>query len=219
MTRRRGATIAAIVGGAAMLAACQGENRTGNANVQAGNVEQPANEQIPIIRPIEQPTPVPLPAPTTTPSPRSIMQPSIQPSPTPTPVKPLDLTIHFAKGGVALDDAAKAALDDLLAAPVMADGGAITLRGASDSKGDDAVNLRVSRKRAEAVAAYLEDKGIAADRMTVIALGEGRPVAPDVNLDGTDNPAGREANRRVEMHVEPAARPAPAPAPTPPAKP
>ena len=31
--------------------------------------------------------------------------------------------------------------------------------------------------------------------------GETKPVAPNTNDDGTDNPAGRQANRRVEIFI------------------
>jgi OOP family OmpA-OmpF porin len=47
----------------------------------------------------------------------------------------------------------------------------------------------------------------------VIALGEARPVAPNANLDGSDNPGGRARNRRVDITVSPGEQPAPAPTP------
>ena len=78
----------------------------------------------------------------------------------------------------------------VLSLPVAAQG-AIVLRGSSDSRGSDADNKAASKRRAEAVARYLEAHGVAKDRLTVIALGEDRPVAPNANLDGSDNPAGR----------------------------
>jgi OOP family OmpA-OmpF porin len=138
------------------------------------------------------------------PAPRSIMPPSAAPAPSPPPpLAPITESISFAQGGSELDDAAKAALDRLIASPTTASGGAIVLRGSSDSAGSDGDNLAVSRKRAEAVAAYLAEKGIAPDRLTLIALGEGRPVAPNVNLDGSDNPEGRARNRRVDVTISP----------------
>jgi OOP family OmpA-OmpF porin len=39
--------------------------------------------------------------------------------------------------------------------------------------------------------------------MTVIGLGEDRPVAPNAHLDGSDDPEGRARNRRVEIEVTP----------------
>ncbi|WP_236672138.1 hypothetical protein [Croceicoccus sp. YJ47] len=47
----------------------------------------------------------------------------------------------------------------------------------------------------------LEDNGIDADRIEIIALGEMRPLAPNANLDGTANEANRARNRRVDIHI------------------
>lgn len=186
-------TFAIAIGLSAVLAGCQGGDASHNRTTASPDGAS-----------IVRPTPAPTPTPSTEPSSRSIMQPSVapEPTPTPTPPQPLDLTIHFAHG-TRLDDAAKAALDALLTQPVVATGGPIVLRGSSDSQGTDTANRITSRKRAEAVATYLAGKGIARDRLTVIALGDGRPVAPNVNLDGSDNPDGRAANRRVDIHVDP----------------
>ncbi|HEU4961735.1 MAG TPA: OmpA family protein [Sphingomonas sp.] len=168
------------------------------------------------------PSPSPTPSPTATPSPRSIMQPSVNPQPIePPPLMPFDATVGFPDGGSKLDDAAKQQLDTILANPVTASGGPVVLRGSSDSHGSDADNRAMSKKRAEAVAHYLEGRGIAKERITVIALGEDRPVAPNANLDGSDNPEGRAKNRRVDVSVSPGVQPnaAPAPAPSPSAPP
>lgn len=113
-------------------------------------------------------------------------------------------TIGFAQGGAALSSEAKAALDRM-AEQAAVKTGRLTLRGHSDSDGDDAANRTMSRKRAEAVREYLVRKGIARDRMTVIALGETRPVAPNAKPDGSDDSAGRARNRRVEIALAPAA--------------
>lgn len=123
--------------------------------------------------------------------------------PEPPPVEPVSLTISFANRGITLSDDAKTALDGLIAAPAMVTGGAITLRGHSDSRGHDGDNLVASRRRAEAVADYLLEKGVPRERMTVIALGENRPVAPNAKPDGSDDPEGRARNRRVEVEVQP----------------
>ncbi|MCC2975581.1 OmpA family protein [Sphingomonas sp. PL-96] len=140
---------------------------------------------------------------------KSIIRPEAEPNPEPTqpPLEPIEQDVQFP-AGVALDAAATAALDALLAEPALQAGGPITLRGHSDSKGDDAKNLRASRRRAEAVRDYLVGKGVAKDRITVIALGEARPVAPNAKPDGSDDKAGRARNRRVGITV---ALPQPAP--------
>lgn len=179
------------------LAGCQ------QANQKAGNAAAPATGNKTVFgAPASTPSPA-APA-SATPSPRSIMQPDVIAEPiAPPPPMPFDATIGFPEGGVRLDEAATQALDAVLANPVTATGGAIVLRGSSDSRGSDADNKAASKRRAEAVARYLEAHGVAKDRLTVIALGEDRPVAPNANLDGSDNPAGRAKNRRVDLTVSP----------------
>lgn len=134
------------------------------------------------------------------------------PAPDPVPEPPTKATIAFASGST-LDAEGKAALDALLATPTLSDDMLFVLRGHSDPEGSDEDNLTVSGKRAEAVAAYLKEKGIAGDRITVIALGERRPIAPSAHPDGSDNPEGRARNRRVEVVVN---APEPTPSVTPP---
>lgn len=107
-------------------------------------------------------------------------------------------TVGFSEGGASLNAEAKATLDRLAADPIVGQG-RLTLRGHSDSEGDDAANRIMSRKRAEAVRDYLAGKGIDRARMTVIALGETRPIAPNAKPDGSDDSAGRARNRRVEI--------------------
>ena len=118
------------------------------------------------------------------------------------PMAPLEQAISFAESGSTLTDKARADLDSIVASPQMQTSGAIILRGHTDSAGNDEANLRSSRKRAEAVRDYLVEKGVDEARITVIALGEMRPVAPNANLDGTADEAGRAANRRVDVTIE-----------------
>lgn len=66
--------------------------------------------------------------------------------------------------------------------------------GHTDNVGDDASNLRLSQRRADAVvAALVEDYGIAEDRLKPSGAGETKPIA------GNDSEAGRAKNRRVEL--------------------
>ena len=87
-------------------------------------------------------------------------------------------------------------------ASVLTDAGAPTAHvyGHTDSVGDDASNQTLSEQRAKAVVDELKKNG------TTTALdwkgfGETQPIAPNTNDDGTDNPAGRQANRRVEIYI------------------
>jgi len=147
----------------------------------------------------------------TLPEPKSIIRPTIvdQEIKQEPVLEPIERTISFATSGLKLDEAAHQELDKLVGERVVAEGGKITLRGHSDSRGADGDNLVASRLRAEAVRDYLESKGVPVERITVIPLGETRPIAPNANLDGSDDPEGRAKNRRVEIKVD-----VPAPAPS-----
>lgn len=70
----------------------------------------------------------------------------------------------------------------------------LAIEGHTDSVGDDKANLTLSQKRAESVKRYLVDnKGIAAERLTPKGLGESKPAAPNTTEEG------RQQNRRVEL--------------------
>jgi OOP family OmpA-OmpF porin len=70
----------------------------------------------------------------------------------------------------------------------------LKIEGHTDSTGDAAKNLDLSRRRAEAVkAALVSQFGIAADRLTTEGLGQTKPVKSN------DAPEGRAENRRVEF--------------------
>jgi len=80
--------------------------------------------------------------------------------------------------------------------------GAIQLNGFTDSKGTDEYNLNLSERRAEAVKQWLASKGsVDEERLQTKGFGENQPVAPNSKADGSDNPAGRQKNRRVEVRI------------------
>jgi outer membrane protein OmpA-like peptidoglycan-associated protein len=76
----------------------------------------------------------------------------------------------------------------------------IELSAHTDSKGSDAYNMKLSEARAKSVVAYLVSKGIDPSRLVAKGYGETMPVAENT-IDGKDNPAGREKNRRTEFKV------------------
>jgi outer membrane protein OmpA-like peptidoglycan-associated protein len=77
----------------------------------------------------------------------------------------------------------------------------IEVAGHTDSKGPAAYNQKLSEKRANVVAVYFVKGGVEKGRIKVVGYGESIPVAPNQNPDGTDNPAGREKNRRTEIVI------------------
>ena len=70
----------------------------------------------------------------------------------------------------------------------------VELQGHTDNIGTAEYNMGLSLRRANAVADYLESKGISGDRLTTKGFGFSKPVA----LNGTE--FGRSLNRRVELH-------------------
>jgi len=77
---------------------------------------------------------------------------------------------------------------------------AATVEGHTDSLGGDNLNQTLSKSRADAVANALRSAGVTCD-LDVTGYGSSRPVALNTNPDGTDNPAGRQLNRRVEIFI------------------
>src|SRR5690606_29336334 len=73
----------------------------------------------------------------------------------------------------------------------------VRVEGHTDSRGNDARNLRLSRQRAEAVVKYLVRTGrVDTGRLDAVGFGEQQPVVPDA-----ETPEELEANRRVEFVI------------------
>ncbi|CAM4298422.1 OmpA family protein [Nocardiopsis rhodophaea] len=81
-----------------------------------------------------------------------------------------------------------------------ADEKTVDIDGYTDAKGDDSHNQALSEDRAKAVEKKLSELiGDDADvTFSVTGHGSADPVAPN-EIDGKDNPEGREMNRRVEI--------------------
>jgi len=78
----------------------------------------------------------------------------------------------------------------------------VTIEGHTDGKGSDAYNQPLSERRAATVAKWLTaNSGINAANIRARGWGKSKPIAPNTNPDGSDNPAGRAKNRRVEITV------------------
>ena len=85
----------------------------------------------------------------------------------------------------------------------LTEGGAeeILVVGHTDAKGTDDYNLDLGLRRAGAVAAVLVGLGFGSDNIEIASAGESTPVAPNENSDGSDNPEGRQSNRRVDIEI------------------
>lgn len=69
--------------------------------------------------------------------------------------------------------------------------------GHTDSTGSASYNQQLSERRAQAVANYLINRGVAPARLSTFGYGETQPVASN------DTPDGRRQNRRVEIVLTP----------------
>lgn len=94
---------------------------------------------------------------------------------------------------------ASAVLDELAAALTELKVPNAEVGGHTDAIGDDAYNQDLSERRAQSVIAALTDRKVTA-ALTGEGYGESVPVAAN-EVDGHDNPAGRQLNRRVEIFI------------------
>lgn len=73
----------------------------------------------------------------------------------------------------------------------------VDILGHTDNTGSDDYNMRLSERRAEAVAAYLRNRDVTGERLITRGLGESMPIASN------DTVEGRALNRRVEIALSP----------------
>jgi len=71
----------------------------------------------------------------------------------------------------------------------------VKIFGHTDSKGSDSYNQKLSERRAQAVANYLQSKGISSSRILTYGYGESAPKCTN------DTEEGRACNRRVEFAI------------------
>lgn len=80
--------------------------------------------------------------------------------------------------------------------------GAVEVIGHTDAKGNDAYNLELSERRAQAVVTWMREQvGVRQRQFQATGKGEAEPVAANQAPDGKDDPAGRAKNRRVEVSI------------------
>ena len=78
--------------------------------------------------------------------------------------------------------------------------GVVRIEGYTDAKGSDSYNLKLSQQRAASVKAWFINKEHLRDvRFATQGFGAKNPIAPNGKPDGSDDPEGRQKNRRVEI--------------------
>jgi outer membrane protein OmpA-like peptidoglycan-associated protein len=106
--------------------------------------------------------------------------------------------VLFTSGKAELLPSAQAKLSEVANALTQQNPDAsIVVEGHTDAQGNEAFNLDLSTRRAQAVRDYLASHGVAPDRIRAEGLGFSRPVADNKTAEGRAN------NRRVEIVVQP----------------
>ena len=80
--------------------------------------------------------------------------------------------------------------------------GAVRIEGHTDSKGSDAYNQKLSQRRANSVRDWLiKNEGLTNVRFSTSGFGSKKPAVSNTKPDGSDDPEGRQKNRRVEIVI------------------
>jgi hypothetical protein len=104
--------------------------------------------------------------------------------------------IQFNIDEYVLDQADKLVLDDVVRDYSKGDYGELLLSAHTDADASDTYNMTLSHKRAEAVTAYLSEKGLHRNRVSVKWFGERKPEKSNSNTEG------KAINRRVDITLK-----------------
>lgn len=110
--------------------------------------------------------------------------------------KPGFKSVFFETASAALEPASKATLNEAIQVLDRHKGVNIEVDGYTDSRGTEAYNMALSRRRAKSVAGYLTSHGIKASRLTAHGYGKTKPLADNKTAEG------QAKNRRVELHAK-----------------
>jgi NitT/TauT family transport system substrate-binding protein len=120
------------------------------------------------------------------------------PRPAAAPILTKTVSVYFPTGSSTLDENAKAVLETQVVDLAATFGSAyMRVAGNTDSVGSRDANVRLSRARADAVAAFLTSQGFDRNKFQVVGNGPDKPVATN------DTDEGRAKNRRTDFEVIP----------------
>ncbi|MDO4434151.1 MAG: OmpA family protein [Alysiella sp.] len=105
--------------------------------------------------------------------------------------------ITFATNSAVLSPQAQTALSQAAQTLATYNETTLSIVGHTDSSGNDSINNPLSYNRAKAVANYLQQYGVAPNRMYVSGQGSRQPIADNLTFEG------KARNRRVEILIKP----------------
>ncbi len=103
--------------------------------------------------------------------------------------------VEFESGAATLTPAGRVILDEMASAIKQVGASKVQLVGHTDSSGNRQANVALSLARAQAVRAYLIEKGISGEALHAVGSG------PDQPLTSNETPEGRAKNRRIEFRL------------------
>jgi OOP family OmpA-OmpF porin len=104
--------------------------------------------------------------------------------------------ITFETSSASIEKYAHPVLDALVATAMRCPDAHLEISGHTDDRGNDEMNLDLSRRRAEAVVSYLVNAGIDSARLSAAGYGHVRPIASN------ESEEGRAKNRRIEFQLK-----------------
>ena len=117
------------------------------------------------------------------------------------------LLVHFESDvlfdvdSASLDSSGRQTLEDVAGVINEYNKTAVVVQGHTDSTGSEEHNQSLSERRARSVEGYLVSRGVDADRLAAVGMGEGYPVASNASE------SGRQLNRRVDILLKAKAGP------------
>jgi outer membrane protein OmpA-like peptidoglycan-associated protein len=104
-----------------------------------------------------------------------------------------DSDVLFSVNSASLDSDGRTTLEDVAGVLEQYPKTAVVVQGHTDSTGSEEHNQQLSDRRASSVRGYLVSRGVDADRVAAVGMGEDYPVASN------DSESGRQENRRVDI--------------------
>jgi outer membrane protein OmpA-like peptidoglycan-associated protein len=80
---------------------------------------------------------------------------------------------------------------------------AVMIERHTGSKGSDGYNQGLSERRAAAARNALVSQGSPDRQLIIHGFGKSQPTVPNQRPQGSDDPTGRQKNRRVEVVINP----------------